>query len=258
MILLIMTFLILGCSRIDSGTADMDLTKYQDERDRICSTFDATTIERCDRSTFHVLMTAMCGQPLPLQYESPEGKWNRDTETCYPEDSRSETSRDAYLSLVLSQEKAALSRAISLAESNDGDTGLPHGGVGNISDLLPIMRSTASTSLTGEADSIVDDGIEAAKKALTGHRGHLIAGYLWARARLNGGLTIAGAKVLSELHEQTPDSPYLSCLYHRFSRLDNSQRHTIKLLDSINGIYGWGSSTTTVHYALTVACLEGR
>jgi hypothetical protein len=258
---LILTFLLIGCSRIDSGTADLDLTKYQQERDRICATFDASTITRCDRSTFHILMTAMCGQPLPTQYESPEGKWNRDTTTCYPEDSRSETSRDAYLSLVLSKEKDALTRAISLASDNNGDTGLPSGGVGNISDLLPIMRQTASSYLTGEADSVVDDGLEAAKKAFTGHRGHLIAGYLWARARLNGGLTVAGSALLKQLHEETPDSPYLSCLYHRFSRLDNDQQDTLLLLDKMphkDNTFGWGSSPWQVHYTLTVKCLEGK
>ena len=259
--LLIVTFLLLSCSRHDGGGASgIDLSKYKAERDRICDTFDATTIERCDRSTFHILMTAMCNQPLPLQYEAPEGKWNRDVESCYPEDSRSETSRDAYLSLVLSQDKAALSRAISFAESNGGNTGAPSGGVGFIGDLLPIMRRTVSNLLTGEADGTVDDGLEAAKKAFEGHRGHLVAEYLWARARLNGGLTVAGAALLRQLHNETPESPFLSCLYHRFSRLDDDQSGTVKLLEKMprkDNTFGWGSSPWQVHYTLTVKCLEG-
>jgi hypothetical protein len=203
----------------------------------------------------------MCNQPLPLQYEAPEGKWNRDIESCYPEDSRSETSRDAYLSLVLSQDKAALSRAISFAESNGGDTGSPAGGVGFIGDLLPIMRRTVSNLLTGEADSTVDDGLETAQKAFTGHRGHLVAEYLWARARLNGGLTLAGSALLRQIHDETPESPYLSCMYHRFSRLDNDQRDTIRLLNkmtrSVNA-FGWGSAPYEIFMPLTVACLEGK
>jgi hypothetical protein len=206
-------------------------------------------------------MTAMCGQPLPLQYESPKGKWNRDTSTCYPEESRSETSRDAYLSLVLSQDKAAISRAISLAEANGGDTGAPAGGVGFVGDLLPLMRRTVSNLLTGEADGIVDDGLEAAQKAFEGHRGHLVASYLWATARAKGGLTAAGSALLKKLHDDTPDSPYMACLYHRFSRLNNDQRDTIVLLRSIpqqDNAFGWGSSPWQIHYALTVSCLEGN
>jgi hypothetical protein len=202
-------------------------------------------------------MTAMCGQPLPIQYELPEGKWNRDTTTCYPQDSRSETSRDAYLSVVLSQDSQASARIVSYAQPQGWDTGEPSGGVGNITPLVPLLRGY---SATGEADSIVDDGIETAKKAYTGHRGHLVAGYLWAVARLRGGLTVVGVSLLKKLHEETPESPYLSCLYHRFSRLDNDQADTLKLLSQMphtSNTFGWGSSPWQIHYTLTVKCLEG-
>ena len=250
-----------GCSRSDSGAASgIDLSPFQSQRDLLCGAFDPSTIERCDRSTFHILMTAMCKQPLPTeQYEVPSGKWNRDTESCYPEDSRSETSRDAYLQLVLSQDKAAISRAIAFAESNGGNTGAPAGGVGFVGDLLPLMRRTVSHLLTGEADGTVDDGLEAAGKAFEGHRGHLVAGYLWATARVHGGLTLAGSAMLRQIHEETPDSPYLSCLYHRFSRLDNDQSGTVRLLKQTGTkTFGWGSAPYELFTVLTVACLEGK
>jgi hypothetical protein len=248
-----------GCSRKDNGESGIDLTKYQVERDRLCQAFDPATVTRCDRSTFHVLMSAMCKFSLPTEYEVPSGKWNRDTESCYPEDSRSETSRDAYLSLLHTQDKAAISRAIAFAESNGGNTGAPAGGVGFVGDLLPLMRRTVSHLLTGEADGTVDDGLEAAGKAFEGHRGHLVAGYLWATARVHGGLTLAGSAMLRQIHEETPDSPYLSCLYHRFSRLDNDQSGTVRLLKQ-TGIktFGWGSAPYELFTVLTVACLEGK
>jgi hypothetical protein len=250
--------LLFSCSREDSG-AWKGIEKFQIERDRICQEFDPQTITRCDRSTFHVLMTAMCKQPLPTQYEVPSGKWNRDTAPCWPDDSRSETSRDAYLSLVLSQDKAAISRALSWAEDNHGDTGAPAGGVGFVGDLLPIMRRTVSHLLTGEADGTVDDGLEAAGKAFDGHRGHLVAGYLWATARVHGGLTLAGSAMLRQIHEETPDSPHLSCLYHRFSRLDNDQSGTVRLLKQTGTkTFGWGSAPYELFTVLTVACLEGK
>jgi hypothetical protein len=122
------------------------------------------------------------------------------------------------------------------------------------------MRRTVSNLLTGEADGTVDDGLEAAQKAFKGHRGHLVAEYLWARARLNGGLTVGGAALLRQLHNETPESPFLSCLYHRFSRLDDDQSGTVKLLEKMprkDNTFGWGSSPWQVHYTLTVKCLEG-
>jgi hypothetical protein len=252
--------LTMACSRSDSGASSgIDLSPFQSQRDLLCGAFDPSTIERCDRSTFHILMSSSCGQPLPTQYEQPEGKWNRDVESCYPEDSRSETSRDAYLSTLLSQDKAAISRALQWAERNGGDTGLPAGGVGNVSDLMPLMRR--SVHLTGEADSTADEGLEAIQKAFSGHRGHLIAGWLWARARIYGGLTVGGAALLRKLHDETPESPYLSCLYHRFSRLDNDQSGTVKLLKRMpheDNTFGWGSSVWQLHYVLTVSCLSGE
>ncbi len=257
---LLLTFLFLSCSRLDNGGAEgIDLAPYQNERDRICAEFDATTVERCDRSTFHVLMAAMCpGMKLPTEYEVPSGKWNRDTAPCYPDDSRSETSRDAYLQNLLTENKEAIARIVAYAEPREWETGEPHGGVGNIAPLVPLLRGY---TLAGESDSIVDEGIEAAKKAFTGHRGHLVAEYLWVVARLRGGLTLSGSSLLKTLHEETPDSPFLSCLYHRFSRLDSSQKHTVYLLKKmpwVNNTFGWGSSVPDVHYAATVMCLEGK
>jgi hypothetical protein len=121
------------------------------------------------------------------------------------------------------------------------------------------MRRTVSNLLTGEADSVVDDGLEAAKKALKGHRGHLIAGYLWARARLNGGLTVVGQALLNKVHSETPESPYLSCLAHRFNDGDQTDTvHELEIMPQTPNAFGWGSSPWEVHYVATVACLEGR
>jgi hypothetical protein len=246
-----------SCSRQDNGESGINLSRYQAERDRLCQAFDPATVQKCDRSTFVILMRAMCNQPVPTEFEHPEGKWNRDEQaSCYPNESRSETSRDAYLSLVLSQDKAAIARGLAWAEKNNGDTGLPSGGVGNVTDLMPIMRR--SVRLTEEADGVAEDITEAVQKAFSGHRGHLVAGYLWARARLNGGLTVAGAALLKKIHDETPESPYLSCLYHRFSRLDHDQSGTVRLLKQTGTkTFGWGSAPYELFTVLTVACLEG-
>lgn len=254
-------FLLLGCRRHDEGKTPLDFNAAKVRRDYLCATWNPEEVERCDRSTFDVLMAAMCDKLVPRKYENPIGKWNRDTAECYPTDSRSETSRDTYLSLVLSQDKEAIANAITWAESNNGDTGHPVGGVGNVKDLLPLMRRAISSDFTTQTESMIDDGIEAAKTALSGHRGHLIGEYIWAEARINGGITALGATILRQLNEETPNSPWLSCMYRRFSRLKLSQDVTIELLDMMKwepNTFGWGSSIPAVHYAMTVKCLEGR
>jgi hypothetical protein len=246
-------YLFPACSRSDAGETP-NIQSIKNYRDHLCQTYDASKITRCDRSTFHVLLAWSCGQPLPTQYEYPSGKWNRDVEPCYPEESRSETSQDTYLGVILSQDKAALQRVWDYAEPRDWETGLPENGVGDIRALVPIMRETLRL---GESDGIIDDGIEAAKKAFTGHRGHLLAGYLWSVSHLRGGLTSFGTTLLKKLHEDTPDSPYLSCLYRRHAL--KGQNPTLRLLKKVKpgDQFGWGSSIPEVHYALTVKCLEG-
>jgi hypothetical protein len=249
--------MVVGCGE-DAGRAQIDLRKYQSERDTICQYFDPAEITRCDRATFHVLMAAACGQSLPTKYEFPPGKWNRDVEKCYPEESRSETSRDTYLSVVLGNDQAANRRVIDYAQDRGWETGEPIGGVGNIAPLVPILRSA---NLAEASDTVIDEGIEAAKKAFEGHRGHLIAGYLWQVARLRGHLTWIGQSLLHKISDQTPESPYLRCLYYRFAGRADDMADVGRLLDQIphkENTFGWGSSPWQVHFALTVSCLEGK
>lgn len=252
---LILSLLLLSCSRHDSGATGLDISAEQAQRDALCKSFDPYTVPRCDRSTFHVLMAAMCNQTLPVQYESPSGKWNRDVLPCYPGDSSSETSRDTYLSLLLTKDQGGITRAVNFAQPL-GDTGQPAGGVGNIAPFLPIMRGY--TLAITQAD--LDAALSTVKTWDAGTTGHLTAEYLWATARLRGGLTDAGDQVLKKIWSATPTSPFFSCLYHRFSLRDNDQAGTVALLRGMpqdTGDFGWGSSPWQVHYALTVKCLEG-
>jgi hypothetical protein len=90
------------------------------------------------------------------------------------------------------------------------------------------------------------------------HRGHLIALWLWAEARINDGVIPVGAGILKTVHLETPSSPFFSCMYHRFT--DGNQNGTLELLSKITKVkaaYGWGSSPWQIHHVLTVKCLEG-
>jgi hypothetical protein len=90
------------------------------------------------------------------------------------------------------------------------------------------------------------------------HRGHLITLWLWAESRINSGVIPIGVEILHAIHRETPDSPFLSCMYHRFS--DGKQEGTLKLLSKISkdkNTYGWGSSRWQIHHVLTLKCLTG-
>lgn len=237
--------LLMSCSRSESNEIDVPVN-YKIWRDHVCQKFDPSTITRCDRATFHVLMNSMCGKPLPTEYEFPAGKWNRDVAPCYPKDSRSETSFDTYLSVVMSRDEDAIRRVVDYAKPLKWETGLPAGGVGNIIPLIPLLRAMLQKPETLSFD------------AISGHRGHLIAGWLWEWAYLNGGLLPVEVEILRQIADKTPSSPYFSCLYRRFSGKDQS--HTLELMKNIHAKsnFGWGSSVPGIHVALTVACLEGR
>lgn len=239
------TAMLPACSRSDEGETH-GIEHYKMWRDTVCQEFDPMTITRCDRATFHVLMNAMCGKPLPTEYEYPSGKWNRDVKPCYPNDSSSETSFDTYLSVKMARDDAAMSRVITYAKPLGWDTGLPAGGVGNIAPLIPLMGVYLQSSTTPNLG------------AISGFRGHLIANWLWEWAYIQGGLNAGEIEILHQLHKKTPSSPYFSCLFRRFSGKD--QQHTLDLMKNINANsnFGWGSSRPEIFIALSVACLEGR
>jgi hypothetical protein len=254
--LYVLALLLVSCSRHDSGATSLDLTQAQAERDQLCATFDPASVPRCDRATFHVLMSAMCGEALPTEYESPSGKWNRDLEPCYPTDSSSETSADTYLGVIMSHDKAAIDRFVKLAEPQGWNTGLPAGGVGNIQYLTPLLPKLELNPIISTA---IDATISAYAKVTTGVRAHLIAFYIWESARQNGGVTALEASTLATLSDATPADPLLACLKHRFG--DGDQSNTLALLQVLPqelNDFGWGSAPWQIFYTSTVACLEGK
>ena len=261
--LYVLAILLYSCARHDSGPTSLDIASAQAQRDHLCTSYDPTQVPRCDRATFHVLMVAMCGQPLPAGYESPSGKWNRDIITdnpCYPSESSSDTSRDTYMSLLLSSDKGAIQRSYTLASNNSGNTGQPSGGVGFIGDLLPTMRNEFAIRANSDDSTAIDTVFSTIQKVFTGDRGELATEWLWVNARLNGGMTSIGEAFIQTALTNTPSSPFFSCMAHRFAIKDNDQSSTLNLLSQIPqqvGDFGWGSSPWQVHYTMTVRCLEG-
>jgi hypothetical protein len=145
----------------------------------------------------------------------------------------------------MSHDKDALKRAVAFAEPNGWDTGLPEGGVGNIRALVPLLEDYRAPR---EIPNIFED-----------HRGHLTALWIWADARKHGGAIALEREWLKKIYKKTPNSPFFSCMYRRFNKLD--QRVTMNLLDQIEkrkNPYGWGGSTWPIHWALTVKCLSGE
>lgn len=233
-----------ACSRSDAGETP-NIGDLKAHRDSICRDFDPQTITRCDRSTFHVLMAWGCNKTLPTQYEYPSGKWNRDVRPCWPDYSRSQTSLDTYLGVILSGDEQAKKRVIDYAKPRGWETGEPEGGVGNITPLIPLLGVYLQAG-PGEPQGLID-----------GHRGHLTALWLWVWAQQNEGLTFAGSRVLREIAKKTPESPLFSCLSKRFSG-DKDQRRTVELWKKQGTkTFGWGSAPWELFPVLTYKCLKG-
>ena len=94
--------------------------------------------------------------------------------------------------------------------------------------------------------------------AIGGFQGHLLASYIWLDARISGQVSGIELDALNVLTSQTPQSPFFSALYHRFS--DGNQDGTLELMRSWNTPYSnfWGSAPDSVMFTVTTAILEGK
>lgn len=260
-----------GCSRKDYDyTPPALLDQALEIYDEACNSF--VPQNSCDSGTFVAAMSAICPQKdFNLSaYERSPGVWWRtadiDCFNTYDENgsrlSSSQCSRDTFLWVLLGaywrKDFAAIKRIADTGEKLDwlmcdGDTA-----VTSIKTLVPIIHKILNDEgyhIDDSADGIGEDIVE---KTFAGFRGHLIAGYLWLRASVYGGLTTS--LPLEVIHNETPDSPWFSALFHRFST-DNDQTETVDLLKKAptegEGNFGWGSSPWQFHRAAPYKVLDG-
>lgn len=245
-----------ACGRHESQEATNPIDEARAMRDEAVAAFDPATIERCDFATFAGQFEAYTGKDIGFaRLEEPAGHWNRHFAPCYPADSKADTSRDVYLSLALwaagRPDRAAIAqRVVSWGEPRGWDMGEGPSGVVNITDFAQLFHKMSGTAglVEGSADGL---------PGLSGFQGHVLSIYLLTRAKLYGSLSAAEVGVLKTLAAQTPESPYLEAVAHRFT--DGDYTHAVDLAKRMKTCsQWWGSCHPTVYLAMAVGVMEGK
>lgn len=250
---LLCCFLLSACGGKKDDPNSFDLASAQSERDRRIAEMNLDEIARCDYVTFAAMGHAYSSRDFNVRdLEIPSGRWNRHYQICFPNDSKSETSLDGYLSVLhLAQErgdKSLVKRIIDYAGPRDWITGEGPEGVTSIKPLVPIIREMAGRDEHTE---------ERVPNPFEGFRGHLLANYLWLHAKVHGDVPLLAKPLLSALAQTIPGSPYIAALNARYNGA--SYGRAFDLLNDFSGCAKWwGSCHDSIYYAITVAVLEGR
>ena len=266
-LILVTALLLSSCARHDSGEAEPSiLEQAKPYYIQACESYNPENTPRCDRSTFVAWMTLLCNKDFGLSaYEKESGVWWRSPESCYPDESKSQCSRDAYLAIIFEAYKRKDFQRIKdiydYAEKNawvmcEGDEAVTS--IAPLKSIIVKILSQNNMPLVGESSDALADDLDIIEKALSGFRGHLVAGYLWLRGDVLGGLT--STITLKALKDQTPDSPYFSALYHRFDSKNNSQEETLRLMKNTGpeNNFGWGSSPAEFFPAASYVVMLGN
>jgi hypothetical protein len=261
MIRLLAILMLLGGCRHEAQKSPAATEDLRQEYETRCARVEINKITRCDRVTFVGLLAAFCpGREGELaRYENPAGKWNRDTETCWPTDSSSETSRDGYLSVLHKAFSDAdiVKRIVKYAEPNDWNTGEGPDGVQNIWPLAPTMR------LMLDGQRLQEDSDQL--PFLAGFRGHLVGSYILLRGRIKGSIGPLEYQFAEQLAAEDVESvrkwgksPFFSALVHRFSDGDQTEAENIlRNFPEGESPYGWGSCPNDIYWILSYATMKG-
>jgi hypothetical protein len=225
-------------------------------RDDAVARFDPAQLERCDFGTFAALYEAFGGPAIGVaQLETAPGEWHRHFSPCYPQDSKSEVSRDQFISLGLwawgrADRTAIAQRVVAYGEAHGWLMGEGPEGIAGIKPLASVWRKMAG------GEGLVEDSADGLP-GLTGFQGHLVANYLYWRSKVYGSLSGAEVAVLGQLAAATPQSPYLDALHHAFTD-GNFVGAVIKAKQMTDCAQWWGSCHPTVYLVMTAGVMGGK
>lgn len=218
--------------------------------------------ERCDKLTFKAHLSST-GYKQDLSALENNGKWKRDEEPCYPDNSKSEISFDGLVgvlhNIVANQDKAMFDRLVAYGTQHNWIMGEGMVELTNMYVLLPTVYRIQAKLALDDTQSLDD--------ALSGFRGHLLASFVWLQDRISGKITVAEMEAVDQLYSVSPEDPMYSALYHRFTDGDqdatidillNSPVFPINELPLETGVFGWGSAPASVYYLVTLAIIEGK
>lgn len=232
---------------------------------------DESYYVRCDTLAFRPYLT-VAGYPQDLSGFEIDGKWSRDITAhppCYPKESSGSISFDGMIAVLhhiwSTKDRSTLDRLIAYGNAHGWRIG--EGEYANQRLLAPIVleMKLKLSNLKKVGPDTPAGGLESID-ALKGFRGHLLATYVWLQGRMNGAINDLENQALKALLAASPDDPMYLSLFHRFNGADQDQALDI-LLDEAKfpvtisretGVFGWGSSPSSVYYLMTLAIIEGK
>jgi len=279
-----------SCKQHEEQETDApDKTKWErvlEKRDFYVSNYTPAIFQqRCDNLTFMSLWSAFTSNAETDVYglELRPGEWHRDTKGCFPNDSKSEISRDGFIMLLnylrVQEDSSALHRIWDYGVEHNWIMGDGPWKLTNMLPLVPVLAkminkewtppvvayNVLSMDIDSHYDAHTNDVKFTKKDLLTGFRGHLLTMYLYLVGKLNGSLNELEFKAVQMLYEENSNNPLVLAVYHRFG--DGDQGSAIEILNSDvknpwevtteTGVYGWGSCPKIVHFVTAVGILEG-
>ena len=223
---------------------------------------------RCDGLTWRAL-----GHYVEIPYpifdmEYNDGEWHRDYKLCYPDDSRSEISRDGLIMLLL-----------TLLDHKDLDSVLRLNGYGVAHAWVMgegPKKYTSGRLLSPIIDEIIEhlSGKKLAAESsdsvlkMDTFRGNLLAMYVWTRAIMRGKLNELEWQTVRNLYFENKENPLYSALYHKFYG-EGDQSHTLDLLgrqgsfpaDSLPGrveLFNWGDAPGSILFLVAVKIVKHK
>lgn len=234
------------------------------DRLELYKTADLSTVPRCDSATFWTHAGAVGVKFDISTIEKVPGRIERHTNSCYPEGSRTSSSREMYIGWLhyiwTTKDFAALKRIKEYGNSNGWIFGEGPRDFVDMSPLIPIIYLMVNKMNLTEGNNLTFDD------TLSGFKGHVLASYLWLWGRVNGQIGPLGMSTLRSLEAANPDDPMYQALLHRFTDGDFSLAKTI--LDNkdifpedrapeTKASFGWGSCPDWLYYLITDGIIRG-
>ena len=250
----LVTLAVSGCRR-EVVETETTFAVAQERRDVICLEMMPAQIERCDYGTFASLVVAFCPRVsvdfAVASLEDPAGKWRRHFDACYPAESKTETSKDTYLSVLHLAHGLGESGLPILYRIRDYVkaplylTGEGDPRITSIMPLMPLLTRMLSEKREGGFETLP-------------FQASLLANYVWLVARVTGGMSEIEYQALAAMRAQNPENPWLQALYHNLK--DGDHEDTLKALEEydMSSNYGWGSAPPGLQYILAVAVMENQ
>jgi len=237
------------------------------KRDYYVKTLDDvySVVDRCDGSTFVGLWDAYGKNIEIYEHEYPEaGKWNRDVETCYPEDSRSAISTESLLGILHALwargDKNAIKDIQDYGRANGwvmGEGPKEYTNLYHLSFLIEWMLDEI------RLNSMIDyDPWD----VVSGYRANVIADYITLKGDVTGSINALELDAIEVMKDNVPQSPIYQALWHKYTDGDQAVALGIlgnddifppnRLPEKSLNLFDWGNAPAVILYIFAFGIIE--